>query len=111
MGIIINLLLLSLAIFIIAHFMPTVHIKNFGTAIIIAVVYSVINFLFGWLLALLALPFMIITLGLFTFVINAFLLWITDKILEDFKIDTIGSTLLAAFLITIVNTILKWIFI
>ena len=109
MGFIIHLLLLSLAIFIIAQIMPTIHIKNFGTAIIIAVVYSVINFLFGWLLKLFALPLIIITFGLFTFVINAFLLWITDKLLEDFEIDTIGSTLLAAFLITVVNSLLKWI--
>lgn len=109
MGFIIHLLLLSLAIFIIAQIMPTIHVKNFVTAIIIAVVYSVINFLFGWLLKLFALPLIIITFGLFTFVINAFLLWITDKLLEDFEIDTIGSTLLAAFLITVVNSLLKWI--
>ncbi|MCK5078170.1 MAG: phage holin family protein [Calditrichia bacterium] len=110
MGILINLLLLSLAIFIVAQVMPTIHVKSFGTAIMIAVVYSVINFLFGWILVLFTLPLVFITFGLFKFVINAFLLWVTDKLMDDFEIETFGSTLIAAFLITIVDSLLKWIF-
>lgn len=109
MGIILNLLLLSTAIFIVAKIMPSIHIKNFPTAIAVALVYSVINLLTGWLLFILTLPFIIITFGLFKFVINAFLLWITDKLIEDFKIESIGSTLIAAFLITIIDSVLKWI--
>jgi putative membrane protein len=109
MAFILNLLLLSVAIFVVAKIMPSIHIKNFWTAIVVALVYSVINFLTGWLLLLLTLPFIIITFGLFKFVINAFLLWITDKLIEDFKIDSFGSTLIAAFLITITDSILRWI--
>ncbi len=110
MHIILNLLLLSLTVFIVAKIMPSIHIKNFWTAIFVALVYSVINFLTGWLLTLLALPLIIITFGLFKFVINAFLLWITDVLIKDFKIESFGSTLIAAFLITIIDSILKWIF-
>ena len=109
MATILNLLLLSSAIFIVAKAMPSIHIKNFRTAIAVALVYSVINLLTGWLLFILTLPFIIITFGLFKFVINAFLLWITDKLIEDFKIESIGSTLIAAFLITIIDSVLKWI--
>ena len=98
-----NILLLSAAIFIVASIMPTIRVKNYGTALIVALVYSVINFLIGWLLRFLAFPFIFLTLGLFTFVINAFLLWITDKLIEDFEIKGIGSTLIAAFLITIIH--------
>ena len=106
---ILNLLLLSSAIFIVAKVMPSIHIKNFWTAIAVALVYSIINFLTGWILFLLTLPFIIITFGLFKFIINAFLLWVTDKLIEDFKIDGFGSTLVAAFLITIIDTALRWI--
>lgn len=42
--------------------------------------------------------------------INAFLLWLTDKFIEDFEIDGFFTTLIAAFLITVINNILKWIF-
>jgi len=107
---ILNLLLLSVAVFIVAKIMPSIHIKSFWTAIVVALVYSIINFLTGWFLVILALPFMIITFGLFKFVINAFLLYITDKLIEDFKIDSFVSTLIAAFLITITDSILRWLF-
>ncbi len=109
MSIILNISLLSLAIFIVAKIMPSIHIKNFWTAIVVALVYSVINFLAGWLLFFLTLPFIIITFGLFKFVINAILLLITDKLIEDFEIDSFGSTLIAAFLITIIDSVLRWI--
>ena len=105
-----NILLLSVAVFLVAELTPGIRLKNFGTAIIVAIVYSLINFLIGWLLVFLSLPFMIITFGLFIFIINGFLLLITDKMMEDFEIDGIGTTFLAAFLITIVNSILRWIF-
>ena len=108
MSFILNLLLLSVAVFIIAQIMPSIYIKNFWTAIVVALVYSIINFLTGWFLIFVSLPFMIITFGLFKFVINAFLLWITDKLIEDFKIDSLGSTLIAAFLITITDSIFRW---
>jgi putative membrane protein len=106
---IINILLLSVAVFLVAKMMPTIHIKGFGTAVLVAVVYSVINFLVGWLLILLSLPFLFLTLGLFKFVINAILLWITDKVIDDFEIDGFGSTLIAAFLITVTDSLLKWV--
>jgi len=105
-----NILLLSISVFLVAQLLPGIRLKNFGTAIIVAVVYSLINYLIGWLLLFLSLPFMVLTFGLFKFVINGFLLLITDKMLEDFKIDGIGTTFLAAFLITIIDSILRYIF-
>ena len=107
--IIIKILILSVSIFLIAKLLPGIRVKSFRTAIGVAVVYSIINFLVGWILKLLALPLILITFGLFIFVINATLLWITDKIIDDFEIDGFGLTILAAFLITIVNSILVWI--
>ena len=90
--------------------MPTIRIKSYTTAVVVAATYSVINLLLGGLLNFLALPLIFLTFGLFTFIINAFLLWITDQIIEDFEIEGLGSTLLAAFLITVIQSGLQWIF-
>ena len=109
MSIVVNILLLSVAIFAVANLLPAIHIRGFGTAVIVAVVYSIVNFFLGWLFFLLSLPFIIITFGLFKFVINAMLLWITDKMIEGFRIDGFGWTLVAAFLIAVLDTILRWI--
>ena len=105
-----NLLILSVAIFVVANFLPGITIKGPGTAVIVAVVYSLINFFLGWLFIFLSIPLVIITFGLFIFVINAFLLWITDRLIDDFKINSFGTTLVAAFLITVIDSGLHWIF-
>jgi putative membrane protein len=98
------------AVFLVSSFLPGIQIKNFMTAIIVAVVYSVINFFAGWLLVFLTLPFMIITFGLFKLLINAFLLWVTDKLIDDFEIKNILTTVVAAVLITLVDSLIKWVF-
>lgn len=107
---IINVLILSVAVFLVAQLLPGIRVKNFYTAIIVAIVYSLINFFTGWLLVLLSLPFMIITFGLFKLVINAFMLWLTDQLMEDFKISDLLTTFIAAFLITLVDSAMQWMF-
>jgi len=97
------------AVFIVAKLLPGIEIKNFGTAIIVALVYSVINFFLGKILFFFALPVIVVTLGLFTFIIDAFLLWLTDKVVDSFKINNFGTTILAAFLITLSDKMLNWI--
>ncbi len=106
---IINMLILSVAIFLVAQFLPGIRVKNFYTAIIVALVYSIINFFTGWLLVFLTLPLMIITFGLFKLIINAFMLWLTDKFMEDFEISDLLTTFIAAVLITVVDSVVKWI--
>jgi putative membrane protein len=110
MTLILSLLLKSLAVFIVAKILSGIQIKNFGTAIFVAFIYSVINFFLGRILFFFAFPIILITFGLFTFIIDAFLLWITDKMIEDFKIDSFGTTILAAFLIMVSDRLLNWIF-
>jgi putative membrane protein len=105
-----NLVLLSFIVFSVSRFLPGIQCKNFGTAVAVAVVYSIINFIFGWLLVLISLPAIFLTLGLFIFVINAVLLYVTDKMIEDYQIDNFGTTVVAAFFITIAHSFLKWIF-
>ena len=105
-----NLFLLSAAVFMVSNFLPGIRIENYGTAIIVAVVYSIINFLLGWVLVFLSFPLILITFGLFNFVINAFMLWITDKMIDGFEIQGAGTTLFASFLISVIYSILRFIF-
>lgn len=102
--------LLGLVIFALAEMMPGVEVRSYGTALLVAVIYGLINVTVGGALKFLALPFMILTLGLFTFVINTALLWVTDKMVDDFEIEGIGTTLGAAVVITVADTALDWVF-
>ena len=105
-----NILILTVAVFIVANILPGIHIKNVFTALVVAIVYSFINFFVGWLLVFLTLPFVIITFGLFKLVINAFLLFITDKLIDDFEIKDGFTTLMAALLITLVDSGIHFLF-
>lgn len=104
----INILILSVAVFLVANFLPGIEVKHFGTAVIVAIVYSLVSFFFGRLLIILSLPFIVITFGLFKLVINAVLLWITDKLLDDFQIKDFFTTFIAALCITVVDSVIKW---
>ena len=110
LGIISRILLLSVAIFFIARLLPGIRVKNFMTTVIVAVVYSGIHFLLGNILAFLAFPLILITFGLFTLVINAALLWLTDQFIEDFEIQGFGNLFIATVLITLSNILIRWIF-
>tara|TARA_A100001037_G_C14674141_1_gene424423 strand:- start:12 stop:347 length:336 start_codon:yes stop_codon:yes gene_type:complete len=110
LDLILHFLLLALVIFAMAETMPGFEVPSYGTALMVAVVYGLINVTLGSLLTFLSLPFVILTLGLFTFVINAGLLWITDQLIEDFEIDSIKTTLIAAVVITVSDAALDWVF-
>ena len=101
-----NVFLLSIAVFVVANVLPGIRLKSFSTAILVAVVYSIVN----TILAFFAFPFILITLGLFLLVINVLVLWITDKLIEDFEIENFATTIVAALLITLCNLLLRWVF-
>jgi len=94
----------------VAHFLPAVHLPGFGTAIVVAVVYGVLNFLLYYLLVFLSLPFILVTFGLFLIVINAILLRLTTKIVPGFRIDGFFNTIVASVFISILNTLIRWAF-
>jgi len=110
MDLILHFLLLGVVIFMMAEALPGIYVEGFGTAVIVAVVYGIINVFLGTILKLLAIPFIFLSLGLFLLVINAFLLWLTDQFLEDFEIKDAGTTFIAAIIITVSDTLLGWIF-
>lgn len=104
--VILHLLLLGLAVFVIAKHVPGIWVSDYFTAVAVATVYAVINVTLGAFAKLITLPLIILTLGLFALVINAAMLWATDQLFEDFEIDSIGSLVIAAVLITITDATL-----
>ena len=107
---ILHILILAGVIFFIAESMRGVRIDGFSTAVVVAIVYSLINFLLGTFLMVLTLPLIILTVGLFKLVINTFLLWLTDQMIDDFEIRDMGTTFLFAVIITLADTFLAVVF-
>jgi putative membrane protein len=98
---------LALTILVLSRLLPSVSIKSFGTALVVAIVFSVLNFFLGWFIrALLFVP-ALLTLGLLflfvPFIVNTALLWLTDKLMANFEIKTLKGLLVSAAAITLVN--------
>jgi putative membrane protein len=107
MGIIISLLINALAIFIAASYIiPGVHVDSFMTAVIVAVVLGVLNAFLKPILVIFTLPITIITLGLFTFVINAILVLLASQFVPGFKVDGFLTALLFSLVVSIISAIL-----
>lgn len=107
-----HLAALAVTVYALARLLPDVSIKSASSALVVAVVFSVLNFFLGWFIrAVLFVP-AILTLGLLflilPFVVNTILLWLTDKILGSFEIKSLGSLLLSAGAITAVNALLHF---
>ena len=75
MGILINLLINGLAVYFTAQVLPGVFIENFFTAILVSIALGLVNTFLKPILFILTLPATLLTLGLFTFVINAVMVY------------------------------------
>lgn len=103
MNLILRWLLNALTLILIAYIVPGVGITGFYAALITALILGLINALVRPVLLFLTLPINILTLGLFTFVINALLFWFAASIVKGFEVDGFIPAFIGAFLLTLVN--------
>ncbi|OGK37916.1 hypothetical protein A3F03_01160 [Candidatus Roizmanbacteria bacterium RIFCSPHIGHO2_12_FULL_41_11] len=108
MGILIKLIVNTLAVVITAYLLNnSVRINNFTTAAVVAVMLSFINTFIKPILNLLALPFNIITLGLFSLVVNGFLILLISRFVPGFKVDGLLWAIIFGLVLSLVNAILQ----
>lgn len=77
----------AIVLFALAFFLPTVTINNWLTLVLASIVLTLLDSLVRPILKLLTLPINIITLGLFSSVINAVMLWLTTYLVPGFAIS------------------------
>ena len=105
-GIIIRWLVITVAIIITSYLMGGIHVTGFLSALFAAGILGILNAIFRPILIILTLPINILTLGLFTFVINAVLLMMVSGVVTGFKVDGFWSAVLGSLLISIVSWLL-----
>ena len=81
---------------------------NLGNWLIVAIIFGLVNAIIRPILLLLTLPINVFTLGLFTLVINALMLWLTSWISGALTVDGFITAFLGALIIAIVSTIINW---
>jgi len=100
----------TLAVLVAVYIVPGIRFRDnsLWTPLVTSLVLGILNAFIRPVLMILALPLLVVTLGLFTLVINAALLYLVSLLLNRyFEIDSFGSALLGALIISVVSLLLN----
>ena len=104
MRLILHWLINAAALFVLPYIFSSIQVKDFVTALVVALVLGLVNAIIRPILILLTLPVTILTLGLFILVINALLFWAVASFIEGFHVAGFWS----AFWGAIVYSLISW---
>jgi len=90
-----------------SRILPGFKVHGWLPALFAAVVLALVNTIVKPILFILTLPFTILTLGLFLFVLNALMLWLTAAIVPGFRVHGWGTTLVASLILSAVSMVWK----
>lgn len=106
MNFILKLLINALAVFILAYVLTGVNVDGYLSAMLVAVVLSILNLFVKPILVIFTLPATILTLGLFLLVINAVIILLADELIPGFSVTNFWWALLFSVLLSILQSIL-----
>lgn len=105
MKIILRILTTALALLLCTQFIPGIIVPNFSVALVAAVVLGLLNLIVRPILFLLTLPITLLSLGLFSFVINAALFLFAASIVSGFSVDGFIPALIGSLIVSAVSAI------
>ena len=103
----IKVVIMSISILIASYLFNFVQISSFITAIISALVISLLNVFLKPILKLLSAPLILMSFGLFQLFINAFIILLTSYLITDFKVESFSDAFWFSIVITIINFLLE----
>lgn len=102
---ILHVLAVAGALLLIAHYIPGISIASFTVAIVVALLWGLIGLTIKPILGILTLPINILTLGLFSFVLNAFLFWLLSTFVPGFTVDGFIPALEGSVILSLISGI------
>jgi len=102
-----RLIVNALAVYITSMLLPGITLDGYVTAIIVAIVLGVVNTLVKPVLILLTLPINLLTLGLFTWVINALMVLLVSYLVPGFYVDSFTWALLFSLVLSLISSFLN----
>src|SRR5262245_12680602 len=107
MGLLLYFLVIAAVMMGLSRLIPGFQVDGWVPALLASLVLGIANVVLKPILFVLTLPFTILTLGLFLFVLNALILWITALIVPGFDVRGIGTALLASLILAAVGMLWK----
>jgi putative membrane protein len=106
MKLIIKIVISAFAVLASSSLLPGVHVDNFLSALIVALVLSLLNTVVKPILILFTIPITIFSFGLFLIVINACMILLTDKLVDGFSVDGFWWAVLFSVILSLVTWLL-----
>ena len=101
----------ALSLILVAYLIPGITISGFYAALVVALVLGLINAVIRPVLVFLTLPISVLTLGLFTLVINAILFWFVSTVIKGFEVENFLAAFFGALVFSVlssaINTLIK----
>jgi putative membrane protein len=97
----------AVLIFVLANVLPGIAVSGFLAAFVVAVVLGLVNAVIRPIILILTLPINILTLGLFTFVINALMVLLVAAIVPGFSVASFWWALLFSIILSVANAVVK----
>ena len=108
MNLVIRLLINAVAIYAAAYFVNGVNLDGtWGQIAFVAIIFGVVNAIIKPIVKLFSLPFILLTLGLFTLVVNALMLWLTSNVSGALSVAGFGPAFWGAIVISLVSWVLS----
>jgi putative membrane protein len=107
MGILIRWTILTVSIIAASYLLEGIHISGFFSAFFAAAALGILNALFRPILLILTLPINVLTLGLFTFIINALMLKMASGIIPGFEVHGFWTAVIGSLIISIISWLLN----
>lgn len=100
-------ILSALSVVVVSYVLTGVMVESFTIALVVAAVLAVFNMIVRPILIFLTLPFTIVTLGLFLFVINGLIVWLAAELVPGFAVASIWWAIGFAALLAILNAVIE----
>lgn len=100
-------LISAVSLLIVAHIVPGFELRGFGVALIASLVVGLVNGTLGFLLKILTFPLTVLTLGLFLFIVNAFMLEFAALLVPGFVVRGFLPAFLGAIVLALVHMVLR----
>lgn len=101
-----RVLLNTIIFLVLGNFLTGFHIATWGTALLGAIVLSILNLLVRPVIVMFSIPISCLTLGLFYFVINGLMISLTSYLVAGFIISSFGQAMLVALILSLVNSLI-----
>ncbi len=105
MKLLLHWLILTISVFAVSQFVAGIHVASFTTALIVGAVLTFINLIIKPLITVLTIPLNILTLGLFSLVVNGIFFWLVSRVISGFEVKTFTAAVIGALVVSVLNWI------